>query len=126
MSTFCTFEIGFYILGAVLKRKINLGFLLATLKPHKNFCSGFPSLSLVDCLQITSPVFRSIFRITRPAAFRTTFRVTSSYRKSRLPEENYTAGRITQLVSNFLEPSRNFALDFFPKKAAKNCENHQR
>jgi hypothetical protein len=34
--------------------------------------------------------------------------------------------RFSQLVSDFIDASRNFILKFLHKKTAKNCENHQR
>jgi hypothetical protein len=32
----------------------------------------------------------------------------------------------SQLVSDFMETSRNFILDFLHKKTDKNCESHER
>jgi len=51
------------------------------------------------------------------AAFGTTFRVAGCYRKA--------GKRIQQLVSDFVEASRKFILDFLHKMTPKNFENHQ-
>jgi hypothetical protein len=89
ISTSITCENCYYIfLPALFKRKLNLNFLLASLKTltyfktvpkaTSNFCSGFPSLSFVDLLQCT---FMALEQFSgSQAAFGTIFRVKGSYR----------------------------------------------
>jgi hypothetical protein len=89
----------FKLLASLVKEKINIKFLLASLKTLTNSydcpkaasnCSGLPSPSYVDFLQCTFMVgFRNNFQ-DHQAAFETTFRVTGRYRKAgTTPEEGY-------------------------------------
>jgi hypothetical protein len=60
------------------------------------------------------------------AAFGTTFRYTGGYKN---PDQTLWRGFLeafSQLVSDFIEASRNFILDFLHKKTAKNFENQMR
>jgi hypothetical protein len=58
----------------------------------------------------------------------TTFRDTSGYQKAGTSSLKRVTGRIftITIVSDFIEASRNFILDFLHKKTAKNCENQMR
>ena len=53
-------------------------------------------------------------------------RDTGGYQKAGTNSLNRVTGRNSQLVSDFIEASRNFDLDFLHKKTTKNYENHQR
>ncbi len=103
---------------ALFKRKINIKFLLASLKIQSNskncsesrikFCSIFPLISLVDFSSVFSwPAFGTIFTFT--GGFWNNFQ---SHRcllgsQNKLPEEGYWKNFL-QLVSDFLKGSRIF------------------
>jgi hypothetical protein len=57
------------------------------------------------------------------AGFRTTFEDTGGYQKAGISSLKRVTGR---KVSNFIEASRNFILDFLHTKTTENCEKHKR
>jgi hypothetical protein len=62
------------------------------------------------------------------AGFGTTFKGTGGYEKAGTSSLKRDIGRNLTIstVSDFIEASRNFILDFLHKKATENCENHKR
>jgi hypothetical protein len=58
------------------------------------------------------------------AAFQTTFRITGGYRKARTSFLTGLLEGFSQLVSDFIEASKNIILAFLPNKTAKNCDSH--
>jgi hypothetical protein len=61
-------------------------------------------------------------------AYGTTFRVPGGYQKDGITSslKRVNMEGFSQLVSDFIEVSRNFIFEFLHKKTAKNCENNQR
>jgi hypothetical protein len=59
------------------------------------------------------------------AAFGTTLRVSGVYQKAGTSSLKRVTGVIFT-ISDFIEASRNFMLDFLHKKTANICKNHQR
>ncbi len=64
--------------------------------------------------------------------FGTNFRITGGFLNNFLLEKaawtislKKATGRISQLISDFTEESRNLTLDFLHKKTVKNCDNHK-
>ncbi len=71
----------------------------------------------------SQPAFRTISE--SQAGFGTTFKGPGGYLKPGTSSLKRVTGRISQLVSDFIEASRNFILDFLHKKTTENCENHK-
>jgi hypothetical protein len=84
-----------------------------------NLSSSFPLLLLVDFFQCKFIAgFRNSFQ-----GYKTTFRDTGGYQKTGT-KGYWNTGvleGISQLVSDFIETSRNFNLDFLHKNTASNC-----
>jgi hypothetical protein len=58
------------------------------------------------------------------ADFGTPFKGTGGYQKARTNSLRGLLEGISQLVSDFIEASKNFILDFLYKKTTENRENH--
>jgi hypothetical protein len=91
-------------------------------KAASKFCSGFPSLSVIDFLQCTFTAgFREKKNLgSQSGGFRKNFRDAGGYQKAGASSKRVTK-RIffSQLVSDFIEASRNFILNFFTKRQLK-------
>jgi hypothetical protein len=88
----------FKFLDCFVQEKLKIKFLLVTeaMKPHLNFCSGLPSLSLVDFLYWTYSQHSEQFSESL-AAFGTTFRVKGSYLKAATSLLRTVTGRIFRI-----------------------------
>jgi hypothetical protein len=102
-------------------------FLLASLKTHTNSKKFSESLlSLVNFFQCT---FIASFRNNFQDHSRDTeqfLETKGGYQKAGTSSLKGVTGVISQLVSDFIEASRNIIFDFLYKKATKNYENHKR
>ncbi len=124
----------FKFLACLVQEKIKIKFLLTSLKTFTNSknCSvsrikflfwRFFSLNGVHCTFIAS--FRNNFQDHR----RVTVQLLETQAAIRKPEQALWRGLlvgISQIVSDFIEASRNFDSVFLHKKTTKNYENHQR
>jgi hypothetical protein len=96
----------------------HLLFLKIVPKPS-NFCSGFPSLSLVDFLHCT---FMAGFQNNFEDHMRLSEQLLVSQAAIGKPEQARLIGLLEGLflfVSDFIEASRNFSLDFLHRKTDK-------
>jgi hypothetical protein len=104
----------------LLLRKQLLILKIVPRKATYNFCSGFPSLSLLIFSNVRPwPAFATIFRITD--GFLNNLKSAGGYRKAGISILNRITGRILKAVSDFIEASRNFFY-FLHKNTAKKCE----
>jgi hypothetical protein len=122
----------FKFLACLVQEKIKIKFLLASLKTLKNSkkCSVSRSVPAFLCSHWSnfSPcTFIASFRNNFEDHRRVTEQLLETQAAIRKPEQALWRGLlegISQIVSDFIEASRNFYLDFLYKKTTKNYENH--
>ncbi len=112
---------------ALLKRKINIKFLLASLKALTNSkdCSQSRIILYLILFRLSFSLISTVYHCTFMAGFRNKFQShrRPSESRNKLHEEGYWKYFLLKFL---IESTRHFILDFLHKKTAKSCKNHQR